>query len=162
VPRRSAFLLVLLAVAAGLSAWTRAMSEKTAVERRLEALAAEVNESTADGAGLAARAELLGTYFTDDVVIELGRGAAAIHRRATVMDMASRLQPRTSAFTLRLTDIGVVLAPDRLSGNVVLTAEFVRRGGGEDSIDARELSIGMTKADGTWRIARLTVVEAFR
>jgi hypothetical protein len=162
VPRRSAFLLVLLAVAAGLSAWTRAMSEKTAVERRLEALAAEVNESTADGAGLAARAELLGTYFTDDVVIELGRGAAAIHRRATVMDMAFRLQPRTSAFTLRLTDIGVVLAPDRLSGNVVLTAEFVRRGGGEDSIDARELSIGMTKADGTWRIARLTVVEAFR
>ena len=78
------------------------------------------------------------------------------------MDMASRLQPRTSAFTLQLTDIGVVLAPDRLSGSVVLTAEFTRRGGGEDAIDARELSLDVTKADGAWRISRLTVVEAFK
>src|SRR6185312_11587895 len=95
-----------------------------------------------------APAAQLGTYFTDDVVIDLGRGAAAIRGRATVMDMASRLQPRTSAFTLQLTDIGVVLAPDRLSGSVVVTAEFTRRGGGEDAIDARELSLAMTRADG--------------
>jgi hypothetical protein len=162
VSRPTALLLVLVAGVVAAFAWTRWTSDEAAVERRLHGLAAEVNESTIDGAGLRARSAQLGTYFTDDVVIDLGKGAAAIRGRATVMDMASRLQPRTSAFTLQLTDIGVVLAPDRLSGSVVLTAEFTRRGGGENAIDARELSLAVTKADGAWRISRLTLVEAFK
>ena len=160
--RRSSVLLVIAVIAAGGFVWTRWTSEEAAVERRLTALADEVNESTTDGAGLLARSAQLGTYFTEDVEIDLGKGAAPIRGRATVMDMASRLQPRTSAFTLRLTDVGVVLASDRQRADVVLTAEFIRRGGGEDAIDARELALGMTKADGAWRIAHLTVVEAFK
>jgi ketosteroid isomerase-like protein len=162
VSRATALLLVLVVGAVAAFAWTRWTSDEAAVERRLHGLAAEVNESIIDGAGLRARSAQLGTYFTDDVVIDLGKGAAAIRGRATVLDMASRLQPRTSAFTLQLTDIGVVLAPDRLSGSVVLTAEFTRRGGGENAIDARELSLAVTRADGDWRISRLTVVEAFK
>jgi hypothetical protein len=132
------------------------------VSRRLEALAGEVNAGTTDGAGLAARAAQLSHYFTDDVVIDLGRGTSEIRGRVTVLDMLSRLQPRTSAFQLRLTDIGVTVTSDQRSAEAVLTAEFIRRGGGEDSIDARELAIHLTKADGTWRIQHLTVVEAFR
>jgi SnoaL-like protein len=162
VSRATALLLVLVVGAVAAFAWTRWTSDEVAVERRLHALALEVNESITDGAGLIARSAQLGTYFTDDVVIDLGKGSAAIRGRATVMDMASRLQPRTSAFTLQLTDIGVVLASDRLSGSVVLTAEFTRRGGGEGAIDARELSLDVTKADGAWRISRLAVVEAFK
>jgi ketosteroid isomerase-like protein len=154
--------LVFVAVAAGIFGWMRWTSEAAAIERRLESLVAEINESTTDGIGLQARAVQLGTYFTDDVVIDLGRGTAAIRGRATVMDMLSRLQPRTSAFTLRLTDVGSVISPDRLSAEVVLTAEFIRRGGGEDSIDARELALILKKADGAWRIVHLTVVEAFK
>jgi SnoaL-like domain len=160
--RSRALILLLVACAAAAFVWVRSISEEAAIERRLDALAAEINLSTTDGIGLLARSAQLGTFFTDDVVIELGRGSAAIRSRATVMDMASRLQPRTSAFTLRLTDVGVALAPDRISASVVLTAEFIRRGGGEDAIDARELSIEMTKADGSWRIAHLAVVEAFK
>jgi hypothetical protein len=162
VSRSRALLLLFAACAAAAFAWSRWTSEEAVIERRLNALAAEINESTTDGAGLIARSAQLGTYFTDDVAIDLGRGTAAIRGRATVMDMASRLQPRTSAFTLRLTDVGVVLAPDRRSSDVVLTAEFIRRSGGEDAIDARELSLGMTKTEGSWRIAHLTVVEAFK
>ena len=120
----------------GTFAWTRWTSDEVAVERRLHALAVEVNESITDGAGLIARSAQLGTYFTDDVVIDLGKGSAAIRGRATVMDMASRLQPRTSAFTLQLTDIGVVLAPDRLSGSVVLTASS-RAGAGKRTRSTR-------------------------
>jgi hypothetical protein len=75
--------------------------------------------------------------------------------------MLSRLQPRTSAFQLRLTDVGVTLGADERSADVVLTAEFIRRGGGEDSIDARELAIKLTRAD-AWRIRHVTLVEAFR
>jgi SnoaL-like domain len=164
VSRRGARLLILVLAAAAVCAWmwVRSTREESVVERRLDALAAEINESTTDGFGLLARAVQLGSYFTNDVAIDLGRGTAAIRGRATVMDMASRLQPRTSAFTLRLTDVGVTLGPDRRSAAVVLTAEFIRRGGGEDSIDARELALDMTKADGAWRIAHLTVVEAFK
>ena len=155
-------MLVLVTVAATVFGWMRWSSEAATIERRLDALAAEINESTTDGLGLQARAAQLGSYFTDDVAIDLGRGTAAIRGRATVMDMLSRLQPRTSAFTLRLTDVGSVISPDRRSAEIVLTAEFIRRGGGEDSIDARELALVMKKADGAWRIAHLTVVEAFK
>jgi len=160
--RPSAALLVLALLAGGAFAWTRWHGEPAVVARALDALADEVNAGTTDGSGLAARAAQLSQYFTDDVVIDLGPGTAEVRGRATVLDMLSRLQPRTSAFHLRLTDTGVTLGPDQRSADAVLTAEFIRRGGGEDSIDARELSIQLTKADGTWRIRHLTVVEAFR
>jgi hypothetical protein len=162
VPRPALALLVLALLAGGAVAWTRWHGEESIVSRRLEALAAEVNAGTTDGSGLAARAAELSQFFTDDVVIDLGRGTSGVRGRATVLDMMSRLQPRTSAFQLRLTDIGVTVAQDRRSAEAVLTAEFIRRGGGEESIDARELAIQLTKADGTWRIHHLTVVEAFR
>ena len=149
-------------LAAAAFVWVRWTSEEAAIERRLNALVAEINESTTDGAGLMARSAQLGTYFTDDVEIYLGKGTATIRGRATVMDMASRLQPRTSAFTLRLTDVWVAIASDRQRADVVLTAEFIRRGGGEDAIDARELALGMTQDGGSWMIAHLTVVEAFK
>jgi len=153
--------LAAILLAAGY-AWSQWGSEKAAVERRLQAFASDVNAGTSDGRGLEARAELLGSFFTEDVVIDLGRGASEIRGRATVMDMASRLQPRTSAFRLRLTDIGVTLAPGDQTATVVLTAEFLRRGGGDDSIDAREFSLDMINDAGEWRISRATAVDAFR
>ena len=45
-----------------------------------------------------ARSAQLGTFFTEDVDVELGSGAAPIHGRATIIGMAARLQPRTAAF----------------------------------------------------------------
>ena len=160
--RTAAAVLVIAFVAAVAAGWVHWNSESSIVSRRLEALADEVNAGTTDGSGLAARAAELSQYFNDDVVIDLGRGTSEVRGRATVLDMLSRLQPRTSAFQLRLTDIGVTLAPDRRSADAVLTAEFIRRGGGEDSIDARELAIQLTRFDGTWRIQHLAIVEAFR
>ena len=160
--RPAAALILLVLLASGAVAWTRWHAEDAVVARALDALAAEINAGTTDGAGLAARAAELSRYFTEDVVIDLGPRTSEVRGRATVIDMMSRLQPRTSAFQLRLTDIGATVAPDQRSAEAVLTAEFIRRGGGEDSIDARELAIQLTKADGTWRIRHLTVVEAFR
>ena len=154
--------MVLALLAAVGFGWLHWRSEASVVARRLDALADEVNAGTTDGAGLAARSAQLSQFFTDDVVINLGPGSSEVRGRATVLDMMSRLQPRTSAFELRLTDTTVTLRSDQRLADAVLTAEFIRRGGGEDSIDARELSIQLTKADGTWRIRQLTVVEAFR
>jgi hypothetical protein len=162
VSRLSAALAFLAFMAAAGFGWVQWRSDTSVVSRQLDALADEVNAGTTDGVGLAARSAQLSQFFTDDVVIDLGPGSSEVRGRARVLDMMSRLQPRTSAFQLRVTDTTVTLGSDQRLADVVLTAEFIRRGGGEDSIDARELAIQLTKADGNWRIKHLTVVEAFR
>ncbi|MEO7272580.1 MAG: nuclear transport factor 2 family protein [Vicinamibacterales bacterium] len=160
--RLSTALIVLVLLAGAGFGWAHWHAEISVVARQLEALANEINAGTTDGAGLAARSAQLSLFFTDDVQINLGPGSSVVRGRATVLDMMSRLQPRTSAFQLHLTDTTVTLGSDPRLADVVLTAEFIRKGDGEDSIDARELAIQLTKADGTWRIHQLTIVEAFR
>ena len=80
-------------------------------------------------------------FFTPDVVIELGQGSPPIQGRETLMGMASRLQPRTSAFVLEFDDVNVEFQ-DADHGEVTFTALIRRRSqaSGEESIDAREFA----------------------
>ncbi len=80
------------------------------------------------------------------------------------MGMAARLQPRTAAFRMDLDDVSVDMLPDSDAADVLLTASFVRRNvsTGEESLDAREYALVMTKVDGTWRIARITAIDTLR
>ena len=96
----------------------------------------------------AARAAQLGVFFTDDIEVELGQGAAPIKGRETILGMAARLQPRTAAFTLKFEDITVAMAPGGESADVHLTAEFIRRSftTGEESLDAREFTLGVQRS----------------
>jgi hypothetical protein len=50
------------------------------------------------------------------------------------------------------------------AADVLLTASFVRRSisTGEESLDAHEYALVMTKADGVWRIARITAIDTLR
>ncbi|MBW8712709.1 MAG: nuclear transport factor 2 family protein, partial [Acidobacteria bacterium] len=155
--RRSVLSAVILLVllAAAILAWrSRATPDEREIEARLGALRNEVNASTKDGLGTALRAAQIGSYFTDDAVVELGEGAAPIKGRDTVMGMVARLQPRTAAFRMDLDDITIDMASGSTAADVLLTASFVRRNisTGEESLDAREYALVMTKADGTWRI----------
>jgi hypothetical protein len=151
-------------VAGALFAWYHLSSgDERAIRDRLESLRTDLNASTA-GSGTLARAQQIGSYFTEDAVVDLGKGTASINGRETLMGMAARLQPRIAAFRLALDDIGVKMAPDGEAAEVTLTAIFVLRslGTGDESRDARELALAMTKAAGTWRIARVTAVEVVR
>lgn len=151
--------------AAALFAWHRWSSgDERAIRDRLESLQAEVNTSTAGDLGPLARAAQIGSYFTEDTVVDLGKGTAAINGRETLMGMAARLQPRTAAFRLEFDDIGVKMAPDGTSAEVGLTASFILRSipSGDESRDAREFALALTKAGDTWRIARATAVETLR
>ena len=142
-------------------AWrSRTTSDERAIDARLEALRSEVNASTKDGLGTAARAAEIGSYFTDDAVVDLGGGAPPINGRETVMGMVARLQPRTAAFRMDLDDVSVEMVPGRDAADVLLTASFVRRSisTGEESLDAREYALVMAKSGGTWRIARMTAI----
>ena len=107
------------------------------------------------------RGKQLGAFFAEDVDVDLGQGAAPIRGRETVVGMAERLQPRTAAFRLQFEDVSVAMAPNGEAADVHLTAEFIRRSiaTGDESLDAREFTIGMRRVGGDWRIAGVTAVD---
>lgn len=138
--------------------------EGAAVRARLRAFSDSVNRSTVDGLGPEARGAHLGTFFTEDIDVDLGQGTAPIRGRHTVIGMAERLQPRTAAFRLQFEDVSVAMAPSGETADVHLTAEFIRRSitTGEESLDAREFTIGMRRVGGEWQIARVTAVDTLK
>jgi hypothetical protein len=167
MPDRKWLAGVLAAVAlaaAGLWIWqSLSPSDERDITRRLRALGEEFNLSTTDGLGTAARAARFGTYFTDDVVVELGGGSPAINGRDTLMGMAARLQPRTAAFVIDFRDVTVtVLEPRRAEAS--LTAVIRRRviGTDEESLDAREFALALQKMDDVWRISHASAVETLK
>lgn len=155
---------VVVALAAGVWFIYAPGDAGSAVKARLQSLAEMVNRSTVDGLGPEARAVQLGAFFTEDVDVDLGQGAAPIRGRHTVIGMAERLQPRTAAFRLKFEDITVALASDGNSADVHLTAEFIRRSitTGEESLDAREFMLGMRRVAADWQIAKVTAVETLK
>jgi SnoaL-like protein len=145
--------------------WSRwGSNDERIIRGRLEALRTEVNRSTPDGLANVARAVSIGSYFTEDVVVDLGESTPPIRGRVTLMGMAERLQPRTAAFRMDLDDVGVEMTPGATTADTTLTVSFIRRSmsTGEESRDAREFALGLTKADGTWRIARVTAIDVLR
>jgi hypothetical protein len=138
--------------------------EERQIRARLSSLAEEFNTSAADGLGLVAKAARMGTYFSDDVTIDLGPGSAAIVGRDTLMGMAARLQPRTSVYTLSLDDVAIDVAPEKRTAKVALTLIITRTSGvtGKESLDAREFSVDLRKLDGEWRISRAAAVDTLR
>jgi hypothetical protein len=148
----------------GVWAWrTWWPSDEREIRRRLQALATDFNESTTDGLGTVARAAKIGSYFTNDIVVDLGEGTPPIQGRETIIGMVGRLQPRTSAFKLELLDLNVHVSTPT-TAEVNLTAAFRQRSltTREESLEARELAIAMVKGDNEWRVSRITTVEPFR
>jgi len=159
-------LLALALVAAGYAVWRgREGDDERAIGARIEALRTEINtSSTTDGLGAIAHATQIGSYFTENMIIELGEGTSPIKGRDTLIGIAARLQARTAAFRLDLDDVSVEMVPGARAADVLLTASFVRRNPstGEESRDAREFSVVCEKDAGTWRIARVTAIDTLR
>jgi hypothetical protein len=161
--------IVIAVLVLAVAAWRYlAPDDRRDVRRRLNAFAAEFNESTAAGLATVAHAARIGAYFADDVVVELGDGAPPIRGRQTLMAMAARLQPRMSAYRLQLVDLNVVVttatAGNPSTADVNLTAAFRTRGGtaGEDAVEARELAVKMVKTGGNWLVSEVKSVDAFK
>src|SRR6188474_970879 len=144
--RRVQLILAALVLAGlGLWWWKGGSSAEREVRALFDGVAREFNSGTTDGIGLVARAAHIGQYFAPDVVIELGQGSPPIHGRETLMGMASRLQPRTSAFVLELDDVNAEFT-DADHGEVTFTALIRRRDqSGEESIDAREFAADVVR-----------------
>jgi hypothetical protein len=161
---RRALIATLLVLAAGAAVWHYGLSpEERQIRKRLRGFAAEFNDGASDGLGLIARAARLGSYFTPDIVLELGGGSPPIQGRETLIGMATRLQPRTAAFVMELDDVNV----ERIEGShaeVVLTVLIRRKSfaSGEESIDAREFAVRLRKEDGQWRMNHVAAVDTLR
>jgi SnoaL-like domain len=140
------------------------VGEEGTIRSRLDAFCTDVNAGTAEGLGTVTRAATIGAYFTDAATVDLGKGTAPITGRETIIGMAARLQPRTSAFRLKFDDVDVRLGAGRTAADVTLTASFIRRSiaSGEESMDASEFRLAMAKEGGAWRIARVTAVETLK
>jgi SnoaL-like protein len=156
--------VLVIALVVGVWYLLQGRDETRDVRSLLDDLSASVNSSTTDGRGPEARAAQLGAFFTEDVEIDLGRGAAPIRGRAMVISMAERLQPRTAAFRLKFEDVAVALDPGGASAAVHLTAEFIRRDllSGSESLDAREFTLGMQRVADGWLIRRVTGVDTLK
>ena len=156
---------VLAACVWGWYAWRP--GDERAIRRQLDRLVDTVNEELpeqATGVGSMARAAQVGTFFTDDVVVDLGQGFAPMQGRETIIAMAARLPAGAASYTLRFDDVAVTVDPAASVADVRLAATLTGRHepAGERTVDARELQLAMRKMDSVWRIARVAAVDALR
>lgn len=137
--------------------------DERAIRSLLEDLEAEANQPPAEGLALAVHAASIGDYFTEEVTVDLGRGTTAIQGREMLIGMVARLQPRTAAYEVRLVDVAIELADDAWTAGVALTVSIVPRSPAPgEGPDPREFALTLEKADGSWRIARVTAVQPLR
>jgi hypothetical protein len=141
----------------------RGSADERQIRGTVAALAAEVNRGSADGLEAMARAARLASFFTSDVMIDLGQGSQPIHGRDTLMGMAARLQPRTAQFDLELDDVTVAVVEDGRA-TLNLTALIRQRAvpPGEPSLDAREFAAEMRRTDGSWQVSQVIAVDTLR
>jgi ketosteroid isomerase-like protein len=137
--------------------------ERTAIRSRLRDFTIDVNATAPEGLGTVARAAGIASFFTDDVIVDLGEGTAPIAGRETLVAMAARLQPRLAEFTLDFTDENIRVSADGQSADVTLTVEFIRRDpAARQQMDAREFRLQMRHDGQEWKIARATAVDTLK
>lgn len=152
-------LTLLLAVASSACSW----GEEAAIQSRLRSLAQEANSPPAEGLALVAHAASMGDYFTEGATVDLGPGTTVIEGRDMLIGMVARLQPRTSAYEVRLEDTVIQVADDGATAGVAVTVSIIPRNPAPgEGADPREFALNMAKSGGTWRIARVTAVQALR
>ena len=142
--------------------WKAPSSAEREVRGVFQDLVAELNSGTTEGFGTVAHAARIGSFFTPNVVVELGQGAVPIEGRETLIGMAARLHPRTAAFAVEFDDVTVEFR-DAVHADVTLTAVIRRRSAqAGESVDAREFAAEVINLGGGWKIARVVAVDTLR
>lgn len=153
--------LTALALAAGYL-WLAPSAEERAIRGRLEDLAATFNAGSTDGLGALTHAARLGGFFTEDIVVELGRASMPIEGRETLMGMAARLQPRTAEFSVAFQDVTIEVLGEA-HADVSLTA-VIRHSTAtpRETIDAREFAVQLRKVGRLWHVSRAAAIDTLR
>jgi hypothetical protein len=156
---RLAFVLALAGLGYVLYSWYWP-SDEGRIRDALDDLAATVSEPDGDGLGQMARAARLGSFFAQDVVVDLGAPYGRIEGRDTVMALAAKAPVPGEGLDVRFVDVSIDVAPGGEDAVVHLTATVASRGRPFDSsLDAKELEMAWRKVDDTWVIARVIGVS---
>ncbi len=153
-------LVAAVIVAVGVAAWQLWPTDARRIRRKLDAIAATVNERPADGVGQVARTARLARFVTDDVVLDPGEGAESIKGRERLLALASRVPNEGEPFELSFVDVSIQVTGERLAGaHLTATLTTRDRQTGEETVDAREVELEFRRSD-DWRVARITLTDA--
>jgi hypothetical protein len=153
-----AVIAVILAAVA-FATWQLWPSESRRVRRKIDTLAAVINEQPADALGQVTRTAQLARLFSEDVVVEPGGGAGAIQGRERLLALASRAPNEGHPFSIEFVDVSVAMEGDQ-SATAHLTATLSSRDmdTAEPEVDAREVELRFRRTD-DWRIFRITLID---
>jgi hypothetical protein len=158
VARYGLMVLAVVAAGAGYLWWS-------SPERQIRSALASVAEGLSHTApetslGAIAAASRLRPFLAPDVTIEPGAPFGAFKGRDAALAAASRLKSAAPAIQFELVDIRISLAEGDESATIDCTAMItITDGAGQQSLDAREVIMGMRDVDGRWVIAHARAVE---
>jgi hypothetical protein len=136
-------------------------SDERAIRNQMSAIADALTVPENDGElGRIARLASLRNLLAPDIAMSTGvpdrPGAEVppeIVGRDAVLALAGRWVPPAGGVTIEFVDMQVTLDASRLGAQVYCTARISSGPDERPVIDARELSIGFSKIDGSWLIA---------
>jgi len=158
--RVTAVVAILLAAVAGWRWWNGS-------ERHIRLLLDEIAEASSRGdeqpglAGLAAGAALA-RLLAADVVIEPEAPYQALVGRDAALAAAAALRAAVPGMRVAFTDVRIGFAPDRRSATVSATARLIiPERAGPERVEAREVLLSVTTAEGRWVVSRARAVPVF-
>lgn len=160
--RHAVFVLIIQAAAIGCGD-----SDERAIRNQMSAIAESLTVPSNDGElGRIARIAALRTVLAPQITVSTGtsdRSGAQIRSelvgRDAVLALVGRWAPPAGGVTIEFVDTQVTVDANRVNAQVYCTARI--SSGPEDRpvVDAREITIGFSKIDGSWLIASVRPEE---
>lgn len=137
-------------------AWSVWPNDQRQIRRRLNALASVYNEQAADGLAVVARTAQMAQFFTEDVVVEPGRGAPPILGRERLVALAARVPAGRQQ--LAFVDVSIHVAGESATTDMTASLSTEEAETGRREVDAREVALEWRRGQ-EWQISRVRVVE---
>ena len=156
---RRAAALVVAAVAVYLVWGWLVTSAEDRVRTAVQALAEALSSEASDPIGQVAALGRLRSQLAEDVVVATGPGTE-LRGRDAVAGVWQRVRASGDAVRVRVIELTVVVAEDGASATADGAVELTIERNGVPERELREVRTTLVAADGEWRLARATLVEA--
>jgi hypothetical protein len=143
-------------------AWSWWSSEERRIRSRLDELADLMTPDPGepDMARLARFARFR-SALTVDIMVDVGEPIPPITSRETLIGLVFRAHATGMRRKVELSDVQVSVV-DSAHARVLLTAVVTTGDGSAQTVDARELEMGLVKNDGAWLVAHVVAREPLR
>ena len=156
---RRAVTLVVAAIAVYLAWGWLVTSAEDRVRTAVRALAETLSSEASDLIGQVAALGRLRAQLAEDVVVATGAGAE-VRGRDAVIGLWQRGRASGDVVRVRVIDLTVVVAEDGDTATADGVVEMTIEQNGVPERELREVRATLVDADGEWRLARATLVEA--